>query len=62
MSTRISAGVDDHRGLLGLTRYSDPASRKHHSNVCALFVKALKFRGEINKLRYYAYNFTRLIS
>jgi len=36
-------------GSLGLTRYSDHASRKHHGNVLC-FVKALKFQGEINKL------------
>ena len=36
-------------GLLGLTRYSDPASHKHHGNVLCV-VKARKFWGEINKL------------
>ena len=35
--------------LLGLYRYSDCASRKHQDNVFC-FVKALEFRGEINKL------------
>ena len=48
-------------GSAGLTRYSDYTSRKHHGDVLC-FVKALAFRGEINKLRFDAFNFTRLIS
>jgi len=35
--------------LWGSLRITDRASRKHHGNVL-YFVKALKFRGEINKL------------
>jgi len=35
-------------GLLGLNRYSDCASHKHHGNVLC-FVKALEFRDKINK-------------
>ena len=35
-------------GSLGLTRYSDCASRKHHGNALC-FVKAHEFRGEISK-------------
>ena len=35
-------------GSLGLTRYLHHASHEHHGNV-PCFVKALKFRGEINK-------------
>ena len=48
-------------GSAGLTRYSDYTSRKHHGDVLC-FVKVLSFRGEINKLRFDAFNFTRLIS
>jgi len=32
---------------VGLTRYSDYASRKHHGDILC-FVKALAFQGEIN--------------
>ena len=35
-------------GLLGLIKYSDRTSRKHHDNVLS-FVKALDFWGEISK-------------
>ena len=46
---------------MGITRYSDRASRKHHSNVLC-FVKALEFHGEINKSQFDACSFTRLFT
>ena len=47
-------------GSVGFTRYSDGASSKDHDDVVCL-VKSLDFWGEIEKNRFNARNFTRLV-